>query len=233
MQERYAHSGFHDLNDQDVIELLLSLTMSSQNAKKMAKGCFDQFCSLPKFIHANNEQLQKVGVPDNSILALRLIQELPLQVLKNKVMEQPDYKSSYEFYAYLKQSMEYLDKEVFKVVFLDEKNHINEIVDLFTGTKNRIIISSRDIVECALEHSADYLILVHNHTSGNPEPSKTDTVFTRDIIFTGILLQINILDHIIIGRDTYFSFADAGLLQKYKDSFLNMKIKGILGAGRL
>ncbi|OGO31365.1 MAG: hypothetical protein A2Z29_10235 [Chloroflexi bacterium RBG_16_56_11] len=233
LQKWFANTGFRDLNDQQAIELLLSLTMPSQSANKTAKKCVSRFQNLYKFVEASNGQLQKVGVPDKTILSIRLIQEIPLHVLKQKVLEQPMYQSSREFYDYLKSSMQELDKEVFKVVYLDESNHISGIVDLFIGTRNQVPISARDIIESALNHGADALILVHNHTSGNPEPSKTDTIFTRDIILISILLQINILDHIIIGMNAYFSFADAGLLQKYKDSFLNMKIKGILGASSL
>jgi DNA repair protein RadC len=229
----FSTLGLQDLSDQQVIELLLGLTLPSQSAGKLARECIEKFHNLAGFMGARTRQLQEIGLPDNCILCLRLIHELPVHVLKQRAVEQPAYNSSRELFDYLEYSMRDLDREVFKVIFLDEKNHIKEIADLFTGTKNQIPVSARDIIESALNHGADSLVLVHNHTSGNPSPSKTDTIFTRDMIFVGILLQINVLDHIIVGGNSYFSFADSGLLQKYKDSFLTMKIKGILSAGRL
>jgi DNA repair protein RadC len=233
LRERFAHSGVSDLTDQEVIELLLSQALSPRKSKKMAKECLAKFHTLPRFIKASNQQLQKIGIPDDVRFSIRLIQELPIQVFKKRIIDQPVYKSSREFYAFLRQSMQDLDEEVFKIVFLDEHYHIDDIVELFRGTKNQILISAREIIENALSYGAGYFVLVHNHTSDNSEPSKTDMIFTRDIVFMGVLLQISILDHIIIGRNSYFSFADKGLLQKYKDSFLNMKLKGILGANRL
>lgn len=232
-QERFLHEGIHDISDQEFIELLLSLYLPPRSAGRLAKISIEKCHNLDEFMSAKTRMLQEIGIPNNCIMSLKLIHEIPLQVLKQVILDQPTYKSSQEFFDYLKYSMQNLDKEVFKVVFLNERKHIKEIIDLSTGTKNQVLISLRDVIENSLTRGADYLILVHNHTSGNPRPSKTDTIFTRDVVFISILLQINILDHIIISRDTYFSFADAGLLQKYRDSFLNMKIKGILGVSML
>ena len=71
----------------------------------------------------------------------------------------------------------------------------------------------------------------HNHPTGDPTPSKSDKQLTRDLVFIGNMLQIKVLDHIIIGENTYFSFADEGLIQKYEDNFLNMKIRGVSDIG--
>jgi len=71
------------------------------------------------------------------------------------------------------------------------------------------------------------LIFVHNHPSGDPTPSKSDKQFTRDLVFVGNIVQIKVLAHIIIGENRYFSFADEGLIEKYEDNFLNLKIKGV------
>ena len=233
LQERFTHTGFQGFNDQQVIELLLGLTLPPESAKKLAEECLEKFHSLHEFLAAPVPQLQRLGIPLNCILGLKLVHELPAHVLRNRIMEQPVYRSSRELFDYLHYSMRDLNKEVFKVIYLNKRSQIIDVEDLFVGTKNQIPISARGIIESALNRGVDYLVLVHNHTSGNPQPSKTDTIFTRDMVFVGILLQISILDHIIVGEDTYFSFAEAGLIQKYKDSFLNMKIKGILAAGRL
>jgi DNA repair protein RadC len=70
-------------------------------------------------------------------------------------------------------------------------------------------------------------MFVHNHPSGDPTPSKSDKLLTRDLVFMGYILQIKVLDHIIIGENRYFSFADEGLIEKYEDSFLNLRIKSL------
>ena len=88
-------------------------------------------------------------------------------------------------------------------------------------------------MESAIRHNAVSLIFVHNHPTGDPNPSRTDKQLTRDLVFVGKILQIGILDHIIIGENSYFSFADDGLVQKYEDNFLNLKIRGVLSSSPL
>ncbi|MBA7692568.1 hypothetical protein ES703_101135 [subsurface metagenome] len=75
------------------------------------------------------------------------------------------------------------------------------------------------------------MIFAHNHPTGDPTPTKSDKQLTRDLVFIASMLQIKVLDHIIIGENTYFSFADDGLIQKYEDNFLNLKIRGVFDVG--
>jgi DNA repair protein radc len=114
-------------------------------------------------------------------------------------------------------------KEVFKVIFLDGKNRIIEIEDLFEGTLNTSSVYPREIIKNAIRNNALSLIFVHNHPSGDPKPSQSDKDITRDLVFAGNLLQIKVLDHIIIGDNRYFSFADEGLIEEYGLNFLSLK----------
>ena len=118
-----------------------------------------------------------------------------------------------------------LKKEVFKVIYLDNHNHIIDIADLFVGTTDSAPIRPREIVESAINTNATCLIFVHNHPSGDPAPSRIDKRLTRDLVFMGMLMQIKVLDHIVIGANKYFSFADEGLIQKYEEDFLNLEIQ--------
>ena len=118
-----------------------------------------------------------------------------------------------------------LKNEVFKVIYLDNRNQIIEVTDLFIGSVDRASIRPREIVESAINANATCLIFVHNHPSGDPAPSRIDKRLTRDLVFMGMLMQIKVLDHIVIGANKYFSFADEGLIQKYEDEFLNLKIR--------
>jgi len=124
-----------------------------------------------------------------------------------------------------------LKKEVFKAIYLDSRNQIIETEDLFEGTLEGILIRPREIVESVIKHNATAVIFVHNHPSGDPTPSKSDKRFTRDLVFMGNIIEVKVLDHIIIGGNRYFSFADEGLIAKYEDNFLNLKIRGVFDSG--
>jgi len=124
-----------------------------------------------------------------------------------------------------------LKKEVFKAIYLNSRNQIIDTEDLFEGTLEGIPIRPREIVESVIKHNAAAVIFVHNHPSGDPAPSKSDTRFTRDLVFMGNIIEVKVLDHIIIGGNEYFSFADEGLIRKYEDSFLNLKIRGVFDSG--
>jgi len=120
---------------------------------------------------------------------------------------------------------------VTKAIYLNSRNQIIDIVDLFEGTLENIPIRPREIVEGVIKHSAAAVIFVHNHPSGDPTPSKSDTRFTRDLVFMGDIIEVKVLDHIIIGGNKYFSFADEGLIKKYEYNFLNLKIRGVFDSG--
>ncbi len=112
-----------------------------------------------------------------------------------------------------------------KVVYLDSQNQIIDTEDLFEGTLDGIHIYPREIEEGAIKHKATCLIFVHNHPSGDCMSSQSDKQITRDLVFIGKVLEIKVLDHIIIGGNKYFSFADDGLIAKYEDDFLNLRLK--------
>ena len=108
-------------------------------------------------------------------------------------------------------------------MFLSAQNEVIEVEDLFEGTLTASAVYPREIVEGAIRHNAASLIFAHNHPSGNPEPSDHDKHITRDLVFAGNVMQIKVLDHLIIGNNCYFSFADEGLIQKYDREFLSLR----------
>ena len=120
-----------------------------------------------------------------------------------------------------------LKKEVFKVIYLNSQNQIIDTADLFAGKINSNSISPREVIVTAIKHNAVSLIFVHNHPSGDPEPSKSDKELTRDLVYAGSIMQIRVLDHIIIGNNRYFSFAGEGLIEEYELNFLNLRIRGV------
>ncbi len=228
LQERFVDSGLDGFNDREIVESLLSLALPYRECRKLAKECLAEFGDLSGFLAASPRELERVGITGSSMFAVRLLHELPLEVFRKKILQKSFYESSQEVFRYLRLSMRDLKKEVFKVLYLNNRSQIIDTVDLFEGTVENIHIQPREIVESALEHRATNLIFAHNHPAGDPAPSRTDERITRDLVFMGMITQLRVLDHIIIGGDTYYSFADEGLIKKYEDDFLNLKMRTML-----
>jgi DNA repair protein RadC len=228
LQGRFLKSGVEGLNDREIVNLLLlSSDISPAECRKLTKRVVERFKTLRQLVAASPEELRQVGVTPHGILHIRFVREIAAEALKQKINDQPVYKSSAEIFDYLYYSMRDLKKEIFKVIYLNNQSQIIDTADLFEGTLESIPIRPREIVESAINYNAAAVIFAHNHPSGDPAPSKSDKQLTRDLVFVGNIVQIKVLDHIIIGGDRYFSFADGGLLQKYQDDFVNLKIKAV------
>ncbi len=231
LEKRFLKSGFAGLSDKQAIELVIAATCHGRKYRKLARNCYEHFDNLSEFLTASPQQLEQLGVPEYCFLNFKLLQELPGRVLKQKIIEKPFNKCSEDVFNYLYYSMRDLKKEVFKVIYLNSRSQIIDVVNLFEGTADNIFIHPREIVESLINRGSTAMIFVHNHPSGDPAPSQTDKQLTRDLVFIGFILQIKVLDHIIIGQDRYFSFADEGWIKKYQDSFLTLKIKNMILSG--
>jgi DNA repair protein RadC len=175
-------------------------------------------------LEAPPEELQEIkGIGPHNFFGIKLVQEVAREFLKEKILKKPICKSSKEVFDYLYHSMRDLKKEIFKVLFLDGKNQPIDIEDLFEGTLNLSSVYPREIIKSAIKHNAVSLIFVHNHPSGSPEPSSSDKEITKELIAASNTMQIKVLDHIIIGDNKYFSFADEGLIEEYNLSLLSLK----------
>jgi len=233
LRERFIKSGLKGFHDYEIIELLLSLGTPRRDCKQQAKQAIKKFKTLRGILEAPLDELQQIdGIGPHSAFGIKLVQEVAREFLKEKIIDKPAYKSAQEIFDYLYHSMRDLKKEIFKVIYLNSQNQIVETGDLFEGTINSSAISPREVVESAIRNNAASLIFVHNHPSGNPEPSKSDKELTRDLVYAGSIMRIRVLDHIIIGNDRYFSFAGEGLLEEYELDFLNLKMRGVSEAKR-
>jgi DNA repair protein RadC len=226
LREKFLRSGLGGFHDYEIIELLLTLGSPRKDCKQPAKEVIKKFKTLRGALAASAQELQQVeGIGPHSAFGIKLVQEVAREFLKQSIMDKPVYQSPQEIFDYLYHSMRDLKKEVFKVIYLNSQNQIIDTVDLEGGTIDSRSVSPREVMESALKHNAAALILVHNHPSGNPTPSRSDEQVTRDLVFAGSIIQVKVLDHIIIGDNRYFSFASEGLIGKYQDSFLNIKIR--------
>ena len=225
LREKFSQSGLSAFLDYEIVELLLTLGIPRKDRKPQAKEAISRFKSLRGVMEVPPEELQKIkGISAYNTFVIKFVQEVAREFLKEQILNKPYCKSSKEVFDYLYYSMRDLKKEVFKVMFLDSQNQVIEVKDLFEGTLTANTIYHREIIESAIKHKAVGLIFVHNHPAGNPEPSDNDKQITRDLVFAGNIMQIKVLDHIIIGDNRYFSFADEGLIEEYDLAFLNLKM---------
>ncbi len=224
LRERFLQSGLDAFLDYERVELLLTLGTPRKDCKQPAKDAIARFRTLRGVLEASPDELQKItGIGPTHVFVIKFIQELAREFLKEQLLDRPYCRSSREVFDYLYHSMRDLKKEVFKVMFLDSQNHVVGIEDLFEGTINASAVYPREIVQKAIKHNATALIFVHNHPAGNPQPSDNDKQITQDLVFAGNIVQVGVLDHIIIGDNRYFSFADAGLIEGYNSDYLSLK----------
>lgn len=227
LRERFIKGGLAGFHDYEIVELLLSLGTPRRDCKPLAKEAVRKFKTLRGVLEASSEELQEIkGIGPQNAICLKLVQEVARKFLKEKIVAKPIYTSSQEIFDYLYHSMRDLKKETFKVIYLNSQNQIIDITDLFEGTVNLSVIHPREVIEGALRHNAVSLIFVHNHPSGNPAPSRNDKAVTRELVSAGSIMQLKVLDHIIIGDNTYFSFAGEGLIERYELDFLSLKARG-------
>mgnify|MGYP001043210149 CR=1 FL=1 len=224
LREKFNKAGLAAFLDYEIIELLLTLGIPYKDRKPQAKEAIERFKTIRGVLETPPEELQKIkGITPYNTFVIKFVQELAREFLKEQLLNKPYCKSSKEVFNYLYHSMRDLKKEVFKVMFLDAQNQVIKVEDLFEGTLTVSAVYPREIVKKAIKHNAAALIFVHNHPAGNPEPSDNDKQITRDLVFAGNIMQIKVLDHIIIGDNRYFSFADEGLIEEYELNFPGLR----------
>ena len=225
LREKFIRSGISGFHDYEIVELLLTLGTPRKDCKQQAKETIRKFKTLRGVLDAPTEELQEIeGIGPHNVFGIKLFQEISERYLKERIIgKKIQLKSSKEVYDYLFQSMQKDKKEIFKVMFLDGKNRLIEAEDLFEGSLTSSVVYPREIMKKAIKYSAASLIFVHNHPSGDPDPSPSDKDITKELVFAGNLMQIKVLDHIIIGDNKYFSFADEGLTEEYNLNFLSLR----------
>ena len=226
LREKFIEGGLAGFHDYEIVELLLTLGSPRKDCKPQAKEAIKRFRTLRGVLEASHEELQEIdGIGPHSAFGIKLVQEVARKFLKEKIIDKPVFTSSQEIFDYLYHSMRGLRKKTFKVIYLNSQNQIIDTADLSRGTVNISVVHPREVIEGALKHNAVSLIFVHNHPSGNPKPSQSDKDVTRDLVYAGSIMQIKVLDHIIIGDNTYFSFAGEGLIDEYELGFLSLKAR--------
>ena len=213
LRARFLQGGQKALQDYEWLELLLFLGIPRKDVKPLAKDLIAQFGNMQKVLHASFDELCAVkGMSANAAIALLSVKSVAQILLQRDLLNQPIIDSFQKLIAYCHATMAHEKRELFRVLFLNRKNHLiaDEIQN--TGTVDHTPVYPREIMKRALELGATALILVHNHPAGDPEPSQDDLVMTRQIIQAATPFEITIHDHIIIGRHGHTSFRARNLL---------------------
>ncbi|MDT8318428.1 MAG: DNA repair protein RadC [bacterium] len=213
LKERFLSAGPDALADYELLELLLSLAIGRQDVKPLAKLLLKKFGSFAGVLDADTNQLLQVeGMGQGSTTAIKLVKESSVKYLRQKSINKSVISSPEALVNYCKAAMTGLRDEEFRVIFLNSKNEIINDEVLCRGTVDQTAVYPRKILERALHHNAASVIFVHNHPSGHPAPSSADKDLTRLLKEAVGAVQIKVHDHMIIGREDHFSFAEAGLL---------------------
>ena len=201
------------LADYELIEYLLTLASPRRDTKPLAKALLSEFGSLPQLISADPESLRRVdGLGDTAIAALKIVQAASLRSLKGKFRDKPILSSWDALIDWLRADMGPIDFERVRILYLNSRNMLIRDELASEGSIDQSAIYVREVIKRALELGASAIILVHNHPSGSPEPSRQDIAITRDIAEVAGKLGITLHDHVIVGGTDYRSFRAMGLL---------------------
>ncbi|MBN2419346.1 MAG: DNA repair protein RadC [Deltaproteobacteria bacterium] len=216
LRSRFTEGGIERFSDEEVIEFLLTLGTPRKDVKIQAREALKQYGSLSGVLSAPLDELKTIkGLGDKNVLYLKLIHEVAGRYLRDRVIKATYFNSSRAVYDYLFHAMRDLKREVFKVLFLNRKNELVFDKDVFQGGLTGSAVYPAEIMKLALNNNAAALVFVHNHPSGDPEPSPEDKNLTKNLVWSSQLLSIQVLDHIIIGHNRYYSFADEGWIKRF------------------
>lgn len=208
-REKYKTNGFERLSDADLIAILLRTGTYEMSAKDLALSLLKEVKNLKGLQNTSLESLSKVkGIGEVKAITLLTALELGSRAQKEENEKKKRIRTAEDLYHLYHKKMKWLTQEHFVAVFLNSKNEIIASSTIFIGSANKSIVHPRDIYKEAIKYSAVKLMVIHNHPSGDPTPSKEDAEFTRRLVDAGALLQIPLLDHLIIGKNTYYSFYD-------------------------
>jgi len=211
--EKLEQLGSNILSDAELLAIIIKTGSKNQTSVDLARKILYNE-GLDYIKKATFEQLVKIkGVGRVKALQIIALRELNIRMSTFCLNDISSYASSpTDVSNYLMERMRFLKKEIFKLLILDSKNKILKEKDISIGSLDQTIVHPREIFYEAIRYMAKSVILVHNHPSGDPTPSKNDIKTTERLIKGGELLGIKVLDHIIIGNGVTYSFKNSGLI---------------------
>lgn len=213
LRARFLESGGAGIPDYEILELILFGVFRNGDVKPLAKALVAEFGSLAAALAAPAERLAQVpGCGEAVIAALKVIREAGLRMLKADAMQRPAISNWQALLDYCRAALQHEGIEQFRILFLDRKNQVIADEAQQRGTIDHTPVYPREVVKRALELNAAALILVHNHPSGDPTPSRADIEMTRQVRDAAAALGIALHDHLVVGRKGHVSFREKGLL---------------------
>ena len=213
LRERFRKGGGEPLEDYELLELLLFRSIPRQDTKPIAKGLIRAFGSFAEVLGAPADRLQCVpGVGPNVAQDLKLIEAAGRRLARGAIGKREVLSSWTAVLEYCRTAMAFATVEQFRILFLDRRNALIADEVQQSGTVDHTPVYPREVVKRALELSATAVILVHNHPSGDPAPSRADIEMTRQIVEVAKPFGISVHDHIIVGREGHASFKGLRLI---------------------
>ena len=220
LRERLRRGGHMALHDYELLELILFRALPRRDVKPLARDLLDRFGDLSGVLSAADARLLEVtGIGQEVITEFRLIEAVALNFGQSRIMHKPALANWNQMINYCRTKIAEKNREEFHVLFLDKKNHIIADELMGSGTVDHAPVYPREVIKRALELNASALILVHNHPSGDPTPSKADIDMTNKLYALASQFNIVVHDHLIIGRVDEVSFKNLGLLEPQAPNF--------------
>ena len=220
VRKKFLESGFNGFEDYEVLELLLFYVIPRKDTKIIAKELIAKFKTLANVLKADYRELKTInGLGDVAITFLKMMGALPAKIYKDELKNQKLIKDDKNkitdkevLLSFLRNKIGYEDVEKFYVIYLSSSNEVIAFEESSSGTLDRSSIYPREIYKRVIMENAKSIIIAHNHPSGNTCPSKCDIDITNEIAKGLKNFGALLLEHIIITRDSYFSFLEEGLI---------------------
>jgi DNA repair protein RadC len=213
LRARFLEGGAEAMPDYELMELMLFAAIPRRDVKPLAKELIERFGGFAEAIAAPRERLLEIeGAGESVVAQLKIVEAAALRLAKTRLIGRPALSSWAALLDYCAAAMARAPKEEFRVLFLDRKNVLIADEVQTHGTVDHTPVYPREIVKRALELAASAIILVHNHPSGDPTPSRADIEMTREVADAAKTLRIAVHDHVVVGRGGTASFKALGLL---------------------
>ena len=213
LRHRFLLAGAISLADYEMLELILFRAVPQRDVKPLAKHLLEAFGDFNGVISAPMNRLKDVsGVGDAVVCELKIVEAAAHRLAQAKVMNRDALSSWSALMEYCKTAMAHQDTEQFRILFLDKKNVLIADEQQARGTVDHVPVYPREVVKRCLDLNASAIILVHNHPSGDPTPSRADIEMTRQIETAAKAVGIVVHDHVIVGKECDTSFRSQGLI---------------------
>ena len=214
LRKRFDEAGADALPDYELLELLLCQALPRRDVKPLAKKLIERFGTIGGVLGAEKSALKEVaGVGDGVVHTLKLVEALGVRTLREPIIGRPVIATWQAVLDYCTARLGKEKTEHFRVLYLDNHNALIADEEQQHGTVDHVVLYPREVIKRALEHGASAVVLVHNHPSGNPSPSRADIELTKEVAKAGATLGVTVHDHLVIGRSRHVSLKEAGLLQ--------------------